>query len=63
MHHHRAARDDRHSYAQLTRFLDAGALAGCEITEAEPPRPVIPRVPALAARVDAALITYGGMAD
>ncbi|MGD0376650.1 MAG: ATP-dependent helicase [Streptosporangiaceae bacterium] len=55
MHHHRAARDDRHSYAQLTRFLDAGALAGCEITEAEPPRPVIPRVPALAARVDAAL--------
>ena len=55
MHHHRAARDDRHSYAQLTRFLDAGALASCEITEAEPPRPVIPRVPALAARVDAAL--------
>ena len=55
MHHHRAARDDRHSYAQLTRFLDAGALASCEITEAEPPRPVIPPVPALAARVDAAL--------
>ena len=55
MHHHRGARDDRHSYAQLTRFLDAPALARCEITEAEPPRPLIPRVPALAARVDAAL--------
>ncbi len=55
MHHHRAARDDRHSYAQLTRFLDAAALARCEVTEAEPPRPLIPRVPALAARVDAAL--------
>jgi DNA helicase II / ATP-dependent DNA helicase PcrA len=55
MHHHRGARDDRHSYAQLTRFLDAPALARCEITEAEPPRPLIPRVPALTARVDAAL--------
>ncbi len=55
MHHHRSARDDRHSYAQLTRFLDAAALARCEITDAEPPRPLIPRVPALAARVDAAL--------
>ena len=55
MHHHRGGRDDRHSYAQLTRFLDAAALARCETTEAEPPRPLIPRVPALAARVDAAL--------
>jgi DNA helicase-2/ATP-dependent DNA helicase PcrA len=55
MHHHRAGRDDRHSYAQLTRFLDAAALARCEVTDAEPPRPLIPRVPALAARVDAAL--------
>jgi DNA helicase II / ATP-dependent DNA helicase PcrA len=55
IHHHRAGRDDRHSYAQLTRFLDAAALACCEVTEAEPPRPLIPRVPALAARVDAAL--------
>ena len=62
MHHHRAARDDRHSYAQLTRFLDAGALASCEITEAEPPRPVIPRLPALAARVDAALDDLWGEA-
>ncbi len=55
MHHHRAGRDDRHSYAQLTRFLDAAALTRCEVTEAEPPRPLIPRVPALAARVDAVL--------
>jgi DNA helicase-2/ATP-dependent DNA helicase PcrA len=55
MHHHRSARDDRHSYGQLTRFLDAAALASCDIAEAEPPQPLIPRVPALAARVDAAL--------
>ena len=55
MHHHRAGRDDRHSYAQLTRFLDAAALTRCEVTDAEPPRPLIPRIPALAARVDAAL--------
>src|SRR6266516_397911 len=55
MHHHRMARDDRHSYAPLTRFLDAEALAQCEITEAAPAVPVMPRVAALAATVDAAL--------
>jgi len=55
MHHHRTARDDRHSYAPLSRFLHADALAECEITEAAPPAPAIPRVAALAANVDAAL--------
>ena len=55
MHHHRMARDDRHSYAPLTRFLDAAALAHCEVTEAAPAVPVMPRVAALAATVDAAL--------
>ena len=55
MHHHRMARDDRHSYAPLTRFLDAAALTHCEVTEAAPPVPVMPRVAALAATVDAAL--------
>jgi DNA helicase II / ATP-dependent DNA helicase PcrA len=55
MHHHRMARDDRHSYAPLSRFLDAGALAQCEIIEAAPAAPAIPRVAALAANVDAAL--------
>jgi DNA helicase II / ATP-dependent DNA helicase PcrA len=55
LHHHRMARDDRHSYAPLSRFLDADALAQCEITEAAPAVPAIPRVAALAANVDAAL--------
>jgi ATP-dependent DNA helicase UvrD/PcrA len=55
LHHHRYARDDRHSYAQLSRFLDDAALARCETIDAEPPRPLIPLVPALAARIDAAL--------
>jgi DNA helicase II / ATP-dependent DNA helicase PcrA len=35
MHHHRLAGDDRHSYGQLTRFLDAAALARCEQTQCE----------------------------
>ena len=55
MHHHRMARDDRHGYAQLTRFLDAAAQARCEIVEAVPPRPVVPRMAKLAVTVDAAL--------
>jgi DNA helicase II / ATP-dependent DNA helicase PcrA len=35
MHHHRLAGDDRHSYGQLTRFLDSAALARCEQTQCE----------------------------
>jgi ATP-dependent DNA helicase UvrD/PcrA len=55
MHHHRTARDDRHGYAPLSRFLDAAALAVCARVEAGPSQPVIPRAKALAARVDADL--------
>jgi DNA helicase-2/ATP-dependent DNA helicase PcrA len=55
IHHHRMARDDRHGYAPLSRFLDADALAQCEIVEAAPAAPAMPRVVALAATVDAAL--------
>ena len=49
LHHHRLASDDRHGYGQLTRFLDAGALAACETVEAAPPEPVLPRTGQLAA--------------
>ena len=49
------AADDRHSYGQLSRFLDAPALAACESVEAAPPQPLLPRTGRLAARVDAAL--------
>ena len=52
MHHHRMARDDRHSYAQLTRFLSAAALARCEITEVTPARPVLAPFAPLATAVD-----------
>jgi DNA helicase II / ATP-dependent DNA helicase PcrA len=38
MHHHRLASDDRHSYGQLTRFLDASALARCDQTQCEQTR-------------------------
>jgi DNA helicase-2/ATP-dependent DNA helicase PcrA len=55
MHHRRTVRDDRHSYAPLTRFLDAAALAQVEVTDAAPPAPLVPRMAALAATVDADL--------
>ena len=35
-HHHPRARDDRHSFAQRSRFLDAAALACCDRTGTEP---------------------------
>jgi len=60
MHHHRMARDDRHSYALLTRFLDAGALAHCEIVDAAPPPPLIPHLPPLAQTIDLALDALWG---
>ena len=60
MHHHRMAADDRHSYAQLTRFLDGAALAHCELTQAAPSRPVLrPAVP-LAASIDRDLASLWG---
>jgi DNA helicase-2/ATP-dependent DNA helicase PcrA len=55
MHHHRTARDDRHSLAQLTRFLSATALTACHATDASPPRPVVPVAGAISARIDAQL--------
>jgi DNA helicase II / ATP-dependent DNA helicase PcrA len=52
MHHHRRGADDRHSYAQLSRFLDTAALAHCELTDAMPPRPVLVPSAPLAASID-----------
>jgi DNA helicase-2/ATP-dependent DNA helicase PcrA len=60
MHHHRMAADDRHSYAQLTRFLTTTALAHCEITEVHPPRPVLAPLAPLAAAVDQQLRSLWG---
>jgi DNA helicase II / ATP-dependent DNA helicase PcrA len=55
LHHHRLGGGDRHSYGQLTRFLDRTALAACESIQATPPQPVLPRIGQLAARIDADL--------
>jgi DNA helicase-2/ATP-dependent DNA helicase PcrA len=48
LHVHRTGRDDRHGYGLLTRFLDARALACCEVEDAAPPAPLIPRLAPLA---------------
>jgi DNA helicase II / ATP-dependent DNA helicase PcrA len=55
LHHRRLASDDRHSYGQLSRFLDDRALAACESVQAAPPAPLLPRTGQLAARIDADL--------
>jgi DNA helicase-2/ATP-dependent DNA helicase PcrA len=55
LHVHRRGRDDRHGFGQLTRFLDAEALAACESVTAAPLAPALPVVGSLATRVDAAL--------
>jgi len=55
LHYHRRGRDDRHGFGQLTRFLDAEALAACDSVTAAPLAPVLPAVGSLATRVDAAL--------
>lgn len=39
MPHHRHARDDRHSMAPLSRFLDDAALDRVEVMDLTPPRP------------------------
>jgi DNA helicase-2/ATP-dependent DNA helicase PcrA len=62
MHHHRMASDDRHGYAQLTRFLTAAAIARCEVTQATPPRPAFAPAAPLAAAVDRALHSLWGPA-
>ncbi len=41
-HHHPRARDDRHSFAQRSRFLDEAALACCERVGTEPETGVVP---------------------
>ena len=41
MHHHRLAADDRHGYAQLTRFLDGAALARARSRRRPAPRPAL----------------------
>jgi DNA helicase II / ATP-dependent DNA helicase PcrA len=51
MHHHRLGRDDRHSYAPVSRFLDWAAQAACDTAEAEPPQPVLPHTGSLTVRV------------
>ncbi|HEV2374625.1 MAG TPA: ATP-dependent helicase [Streptosporangiaceae bacterium] len=55
LHHYRMASDDRHSYGQLSRFLDSQALAVCESVQVDPPPPLLPRTGQLAARVEADL--------
>jgi DNA helicase-2/ATP-dependent DNA helicase PcrA len=55
LHLHRRGRDDRHGFGQLTRFLDAEALAACQSVTAAPLAPVLPAVGSLATKVDAAL--------
>ncbi len=45
----------RHGFGQLTRFLDAEALAACQSVTAAPLAPVLPAVGSLATTVDAAL--------
>jgi DNA helicase II / ATP-dependent DNA helicase PcrA len=55
LHYHRRGRDDRHGFGQLTRFLDAGALAACDSVTAAPLAPALPPVGALATKIDTAL--------
>jgi len=52
LHHHRHARDDRHSLGQLTRFLTPQAQAACSTTHAAPPQPALPLIGALTTRID-----------
>jgi DNA helicase II / ATP-dependent DNA helicase PcrA len=62
MHLHRMSADDRHGYAQLTRFLTPAAQAVCEPVQAIPPEPVVPKIGPLAATIDAALDSLFGPA-
>jgi DNA helicase II / ATP-dependent DNA helicase PcrA len=56
-HHHPRARDDRHSFAQRSRFLDEAALACCDHVGTEPetgPVPALGGTPTAPARTVAA---------
>jgi len=55
LHYRRRGRDDRHGFGQLTRFLDAGALAACDTATAAPPAPALPVLGPLTVKVDAAV--------
>lgn len=48
MPHHRTARDDKHSYAPASRFLDAEALSTLDVHEAAIIRPITRHSPTLA---------------
>jgi DNA helicase-2/ATP-dependent DNA helicase PcrA len=50
MPHHRHARDDRHSIAPISRFLDDAALDTLDVVDLTPPRPA-PVRPQTSARV------------
>jgi DNA helicase-2/ATP-dependent DNA helicase PcrA len=54
MPHHRHGRDDRHSFAPASRFLDAAALATMEIEELSPAREPVPAGPPASVEVDLA---------
>lgn len=44
MPHHRHARDDKHSFAQVSRFLDDDAMATVDVESLTPPRPTPSRI-------------------
>jgi len=60
LHYRRNGRDDRHGYGQLSRFLTARAQDRCEIVDAAPREPVVPRMTRLAVTVDASLESLWG---
>jgi DNA helicase-2/ATP-dependent DNA helicase PcrA len=60
LHYRRNGRDDRHGYGQLSRFLTAQAQDRCEIVDAAPREPVVPRMARLAVTVDAGLDSLWG---
>jgi DNA helicase-2/ATP-dependent DNA helicase PcrA len=44
MPHHRHARDDKHSFAPVSRFLDDDAMAALDVEQLSPPRPTPQRI-------------------
>lgn len=63
MPHHRHARDDRHSMAPISRFLDEAALDTVEVVDLTPPRPVAGADPAGLAARTAARVKLPDLAD
>ena len=60
LHYRRNGRDDRHGYGQLSRFLTARAQDRCELVDAAPRQPVVPKMARLAVTVDAGLESLWG---